>query len=43
MLLVCLGTPALIRYVQDAILNLCHPYIGSPEPQFFSVRLSRDK
>ena len=28
MLLARLGTPAPIRYVQDAILNLRHPYIG---------------
>ena len=28
MFLACLGTPAPIRYVQDAILNLRHPYIG---------------
>ena len=28
MFLARLGTPAPIRYVQDAILNLRHPYIG---------------
>ena len=28
MLLARLGTPAPIHYVQDAISNLCHPYIG---------------
>ena len=27
MLLARLGTPAPIRYVQDAILNLRHPYV----------------
>ena len=28
MLLARLGTSATIHYVQDTILNLCHPYIG---------------